>query len=106
MKANPFIYRIIGSLALIVVLAFVVSTVVLVGRRVLLELPAREGGLEGGGAALVGRGVHAARSHLDPPPRQLAILLRRVEVLALNIMTARMLLSKNRAGHVIQESSK
>ena len=49
-------------------------------------LPAREGGLEGGGAALVGRGVRAPRPHLDPPPRQLAILLGRVEVLALNVV--------------------
>ena len=57
--------------------------------RVLLVLhPARpaERGLEGGGAALVGRGVRVAPGpHLDPPPRQLAVLLRGVEVFALKI---------------------
>ena len=74
-----------GSLALIIVL--LLQLAVAVG-RVLLVLPARtEGGLEGGGAALVGRGVRVAPGpHLDPPPRQLAVLLRRVEVLALNIV--------------------
>ena len=75
-----------GSLALIIVL--LLQLAVAVGRVLLVLHSARpEGGLEGGGAALVGRGVRVAPGpHLDPPPRQLAILLRRVEVFALNIV--------------------